>query len=699
MLIRQLAAKQNLELAWRRITTGGNQQYKRFFRSLYYAYEVALDDNLNDLRQRLLGGAFKPSSPERVYVPKGSGLHRPLTLLHLEDQIVLQAFANLSARRLFKKRKSLQLKVVFSNILQDEKSIFFFRRWQETYSAFQKKITKHYKAGLRWVADFDLAAFYDTISHRLLLQTVFPRTSIDAEMAWLLECLWIWSSERESSSHGHGLPQGPIASDFLAECFLLPVDLALQGADGYTRYVDDIRLFGRTEEDVRRAVIRLERHFRERGLIPQSGKFAIKKVTSIRDAMGKLPSLAEPQQSAGQGLLPPARARKLLMPAIGGKPQKVIEKTRFRFILFRADPDPHLLSLVLRLMRHHPEHADVFFAYIARFGFRKPILGRCLDLVDNNPYPYLRGEAWHILATYVLIKGRIPVAIRNDLALKAIEIAKSRKGEYFMERLGACHFLAASEVAGVVHLSRFLKYQTPLLQSLLADMLPDSALARGEAAEQFLHRSTCEPGLALCGRIHGLGLTPQMLGVRQQDLPSQVCNTLRRLGVIQPAKAPIDPIGEILQTRYGVPRAKSWHQLLGVEYVHALGLLRQAEATFYSGLSFWLICQNSFNHAIFLALQKHLKGIGDPGTVTTLDRNGYLVDFGVMLDRNGKFTRYYPAIADCLRAMNERRNHLPVSHPYEKKTALRCAHLKAQERNRFVNLIQTAYQDFVAIMP
>lgn len=89
MTLSQLASLRNLELAWRRITTGGNYQYKQLYRSLYYAYEVALDANLRDLRQRLLGGAFEARHPERIYVPKASGLHRPLALLNIEDQIVL----------------------------------------------------------------------------------------------------------------------------------------------------------------------------------------------------------------------------------------------------------------------------------------------------------------------------------------------------------------------------------------------------------------------------------------------------------------------------------------------------------------------------------------------------------------------------------------------------------------------------------
>ena len=151
MKISEIASRRNLELAWRRITTGGNYQYKRLYRRLYYAYEIALSSNLDDLRQRLSGGAFTARHPERIYVPKASGLHRPLALLNIEDQIVLQAFANLAATRMQHRRASLQFKVVFSNILEKRDSIFFFRRWQDTYDAFQGCIRKHYQAGMKWV--------------------------------------------------------------------------------------------------------------------------------------------------------------------------------------------------------------------------------------------------------------------------------------------------------------------------------------------------------------------------------------------------------------------------------------------------------------------------------------------------------------------------------------------------------------------
>ena len=100
-----------------------------------------------------------------------------------------------------------------------------------------------------------------------------------------------------------------------------------------------------------------------------------------------------------------------------------------------------------------------------------------------------------------------------------------------------------------------------------------------------------------------------------------------------------------------------------------------------------------------MALQRHLGATGHPAACTTIDKKGSLVDFGLTLDANGSFSKNCPMIGDCFRDMNARRNRLPLSHPYEKKTSAQSRHLKAQERNQFVARLRTAYADVVALMP
>lgn len=66
----------------------------------------------------------------------------------------------------------------------------------------------------------------------------------------------------------------------------------------------------------------------------------------------------------------------------------------------------------------------------------------------------------------------------------------------------------------------------------------------------------------MCSALHQRGLTPTTFGLKVNQLPSQVGNTLRELGVVSAPGSKIDPIAEILNARYAVPRGKSWHQLL-----------------------------------------------------------------------------------------------------------------------------------------
>jgi hypothetical protein len=481
---------------------------------------------------------------------------------------------------------------------------------------------------------------------------------------------------------------------------MTPVDLQMQHYEGYVRYVDDVRLLGKTENEVRGKLIDLERHCRERGLIPQAGKFAIKRAHNIQEALGMLPSISDPHNTEGtKPSMDKKDARQMILTAIEGKPYRVADKTRFRFVLYRAEPDAYLLKLALRLIPLHPEHADVLFIYLNKFGYRKPIERLCADIIISNPYAYLRGEAWHILAKYNHEPKALVASDPQAFIEKAINVAKDKSFESMAERWGACHFLCTMETRTSKHLSRWAKHQPSLLQSLLAPALPDSAFTKGEAVEEFLRRTAPEPGLSLSPLLHEQNVAPSAFSIMEDELPSQVKNTLRELGLIVTSGAPIDPIAEILHARYDVPKGRSWHDLLNGEYVHALGLLKQAEAAFDSGRSHWLACQNSFNQTLFLALQNHFTTINHPASCKTIDRNGEMINFGVTLDANGSFSKNCPIIADCFREVNARRNCLPAQHPYEKKTKVQTQFLGKVERDQLVRKLRTAYQDFEAHMP
>ncbi|MDA1329996.1 MAG: hypothetical protein O3B43_02885 [Chloroflexi bacterium] len=122
-----LISRKNLRLAWNRILTAKNVSYKNLFRHHLDAYSLEIEENLESLRTRLRDGVYKPISPVRIFSPTKSGLQRPITLLAIEDQIVLQGLANLFADKIRARRRHLEGESVYSYLLNEEDNIFFVR--------------------------------------------------------------------------------------------------------------------------------------------------------------------------------------------------------------------------------------------------------------------------------------------------------------------------------------------------------------------------------------------------------------------------------------------------------------------------------------------------------------------------------------------------------------------------------------------
>jgi retron-type reverse transcriptase len=257
MDIKKLYSKKNLLLAWQRISASKDARYKSFFRHILEAYQLSFDKNISDLRRRLKNEEYVAQSPVRFYVPKSSGLQRPLTLLGIEDQIIFQALANLFAEKVRTRRKKLEGKSVFSNKLGQKDSRFFLEDWKKGFSQLKQNLKFKFKQGYVWVATFDISAFYDTIPHELLLKILVPHAKgilYEQARRWLK----VWSSDKAVDQHSHGIPQGPMASNILAECILLTIDEKMSKDYTYFRYVDDIRILGKTALEVRKALVNLD---------------------------------------------------------------------------------------------------------------------------------------------------------------------------------------------------------------------------------------------------------------------------------------------------------------------------------------------------------------------------------------------------------------------------------------------------------
>jgi hypothetical protein len=297
---------------------------------------------------------------------------------------------------------------------------------------------------------------------------------------------------------------------------------------------------------------------------------------------------------------------------------------------------------------------------------------------------------WHILAQMMR-----PQEMRKYLNM-AVKVAKD-KDSHFALKWGALHFLCVAERAGLGNYAKFVMHQNALLQALLVPILPDKRYAKGDVAENILHRSAFEPGMALAEQLVRLRLDHAIFGIPATRLPSQVRNTFRVLGLVSTVSPRVDPVGEILSRRYDIQQWDGWENLLKRKYDHVSQLLLFADAAYDIARSQWLSYQNSFNNALFLAFQKWLKFNKRAGVVTTIGKNGKAVKFGHLVDPNQPFAKNYPVIASAFAAANARRNTLPVSHPYELTGGKRTKHLKKSEQTAIAQELSKAYADFIRI--
>ncbi|HQH51543.1 MAG TPA: reverse transcriptase domain-containing protein [Candidatus Hydrogenedentes bacterium] len=690
-----LVSVQNLRLAWRRINTGRNLQHKRFFRDFYLVYETALDQNLRALRQQLLAHAWTPSHPQRVYIPKPSGLQRPISLLGVEDQIVLQAIANVFARKLAKKRKTVELSTVFSNILAEpSNSIFFTRPWQESYNAFQDKCRTLFAEGNHWIAHFDLAAFYDTISHDLLCRNISPKEAHPETWNRVKKWLGVWSSAEPQSITSHGIPQGPVASNFLAEAFFLPIDLEI-GKKGikYIRYVDDIRLFGASENDARTAGILLEWLCRDRGLIPQGKKFAVSRASSPEEALGSLPSIPPAEEDEERETMTDGEALRLLRSCVRGKPLRVTDKSRFRYVMYRAPKSTRILGKVMLLLPRHPEHVDTFVAYFGNYDKSRRIVEGLLEVLESgHPYPYVRGELWHLLA-----RMGSPEQLAEALCMARADARDRRKCVGLS--WGVMSFLIRCQEERLCRIGTRLQAESPLSRALLSTRIPQTEFAPGRVVASML-KGTLEEQLAAARQLQTRNITLSGLNLRQREL-SEVCRySLRSLGVIRRiSKTARDWIAERLQKKYHGSLIPIWRKLLGAEYEHALQILIEADAMFEIAPASWLQLQDSFNDAVVRILILYLRQRGLPGgSQGTVGKDGRLVKYGNLLQPGGIFATAFPAVSASLLKVHERRSKLPGSHPYDEKGGAQNSWLKRPERDVMAREVCSALSHIASVI-
>lgn len=362
----------NLRRAYRWVMSNPDAQYKSYFRDSYDAFAIASDTHLKWIRQEGLKERYQVSHASKLLLPKPSGTLRPITLLTVEDQIVYQACVNLIADTLKRKTRQRYEKRVFAHLYAGKSLPFFYLQWQRSYRKFGNRIERAFSDGYQYVANFDLAAFYDSIDHHVLRHFLAALAIDEDTVDFLLRCLKVWTSStwsngQENIYHGHGIPQGPLASGMLSEAVLQHIDGA--GERGrktiYLRYVDDIKILAKSEDELRRKLIGLDIASKEIGLFPQTAKINIRKITDPRDEVKSVSRPPEPS------ITPFVNQKKLVARLLeltrNGRvaPENV---TRFKYLLAHTKSSFRLNARLMKVLHRHPEHAPGICRYIATYA-------------------------------------------------------------------------------------------------------------------------------------------------------------------------------------------------------------------------------------------------------------------------------------------------------------------------------------------
>ena len=173
--------------------------------------EGGVEAFLGQLRDELVTRTYWPLRNRRVEIPKEGGKVRVLGIPAIRDRVVQGAL-------------KLILEPIFEADFCD--GSYGYRPRRTAHEAVTR-VAKAIVQGKTQVIDLDLAAYFDTVRHDLLLGKVAQRVQ-DDEVLHLLKLMLTASGAR-------GVPQGGVISPLLANVYLTEVDKMLERAKEVTR--------------------------------------------------------------------------------------------------------------------------------------------------------------------------------------------------------------------------------------------------------------------------------------------------------------------------------------------------------------------------------------------------------------------------------------------------------------------------------
>lgn len=275
----------NLKKAYRRLKSNSGRFRKLNLREPldYIDFEVNLDNEINDLRQRIERGDYQPQRPFVHMSPKNNGVNRPTITLHIEDSILYRFCIEQIDKQIIKltRQKNIRGGIMASPKSQptdDE----YYEKWFIDWMDHQRSVHNALRRK-KYIATTDISAYFDNIDLDVLKELL--RDSIKDKPNLLSLLFYFLDSAKLRYGYKTTLNTGLLQDDIdcsrlLAYFFLYPHDVRMidfcnkTGAD-FFRYVDDMNFAVNSEIQAKQALRELTTSLRELGLLASIEKTEI----------------------------------------------------------------------------------------------------------------------------------------------------------------------------------------------------------------------------------------------------------------------------------------------------------------------------------------------------------------------------------------------------------------------------------------